>query len=179
VLSSLSLFFSLDRLRLRNKCAPAADSFHPVQRYFSAFLQACFSSAIFLRRTSRKRASLCLLLFTYRVFFRECVLRGAFRMKKVRVVRRKKKSCFDLSGTKILSHERHETSWFPQTNTLNEQWKISGRSRATQSLVDDDLELMDFSEEDKVYVRLFVFSLFSSFFFLSPCARAPQTTKQK
>ena len=35
----------------------------------------------------------------------------------------------------------------------------------TQSLVDDDLELMDFSEEDKVYVRLFVFSLFSSFFF--------------
>jgi len=49
----------------------------------------------------------------------------------------------------------------------------------TQSLVDDDLELIRFSEEDKVYVRLFVFSLFSSFFFLSPCARAPQTTKQK
>jgi hypothetical protein len=49
----------------------------------------------------------------------------------------------------------------------------------TQSLVDDDRELIRFSEEDKVYVRLFVFSLFSSFFFLSPCARAPQTTKQK
>jgi len=29
----LSLFFSLDCLTLRNKCAPVADSFHPVQRY--------------------------------------------------------------------------------------------------------------------------------------------------
>lgn len=82
----LSLFFSLDRLRLRNKCAPAADSFHPPFPPLPplvAFLQACFSSAIFLRRTSRKRASSCLLLFTYRVFFRECVLRGAFQKKKV------------------------------------------------------------------------------------------------
>ena len=48
----------------------------------------------------------------------------------------------------------------------------------TQSLVDDDLELMDFSEEDKVYVRLFVFSLFSSFFFFL-LARALRKRRNK